>query len=293
MSAASPSEPNPIAHRAGVVALLGRPNSGKSTLLNALLGEKIAITSPRAQTTRSRVLGVLHRPGGQGVLIDTPGVHRGQRRFNRAMTEAAVEAARDADLRLLLLDARASWDEPEERLSTIAAPTLLLRTQCDRSRETSPVDTSRFEDCLRISAVTGWGLDRLVERMLDLLPVSPPLYPEDFLTDRPMRFLAAEVIREVAFEIYRDEVPYSIAVEIDEWRESERDVRIRASVLVERDAHKGIVVGEGGRGLKRLGTEARRRIGLQLEKPVHLNLWVKTDRFWTRRLGRARELGYL
>lgn len=279
--------------RAGYVALLGRPNSGKSTLLNALLGEKIAITSPRAQTTRSRVLGVLHAPGGQIVLVDTPGVHRGQQRFNRAMSETALKVARDADLRLLLLEVRGTWDDPEEMLSSIASPTLLVRTKGDLSNETSQVDTAPFEDCLRISATTGQGLDALVDRILSLLPVSPPLYPEDFLTDRPVRFLAAEVIREVAFEIYRDEIPYSIAIEIDQWQESEREVRIRASVLVERDAHKGIVVGQGGRGLKRLGTEARRRIGLQLEKSVHLNLWVKTDRLWTRRLGRARELGYL
>jgi GTP-binding protein Era len=150
-----------------------------------------------------------------------------------------------------------------------------------------------LSDRLEVSAETGLGLERLVERVLALLPESPALYPEDYLTDRPLRFLAAERIREVGFEVLRDELPYSLAVEVEEWKEAEHALRLRANLLVERDAHKGIVVGEGGRMLKRLGSEARVRVAELVGKPVHLSLWVKTDRNWTRRLRRVRELGYL
>jgi GTP-binding protein Era len=284
------SDPAPF--RCGVVAVLGRPNAGKSTLMNALLGEKVAITSPRAQTTRSRILGVLTRAEGQILFHDTPGVHRGRTRFNLAMTEAALSAARDADVRLLLLDARATWDLPEERVAELGPPILLVRTKVDLEPPAPAPEAARLGDPLEVSAQTGLGLGPLVERILDLLPESPALYPEDYLTDRSMRFLAAERIREVAFEMLRDEVPYSVAVEIEEWREEEA-LRLRANLLVERESHKGIVVGQGGRMLERLGSEARLRVAELVGKPVHLSLWVKTDRNWSRRLRRVRALGYL
>jgi GTP-binding protein Era len=279
--------------RCGVVAVLGRPNAGKSTLMNALLREKLAITSRRAQTTRSRILGVLTLPEGQILFNDTPGVHRGQGRFNLAMTEAALAAARDADVRLLLLDAHADWDQPEERIAELEPPTLLVRTKVDLGPPTSVPRAERFTDVLEVSAEAGLGLARLLERVLELLPESPALYPDDYLTDRSMRFLAAEQIREVAFEILRDEVPYALAVEVEAWKEDDAALRLRANLLVERESHKGIVVGEGGRMLKQLGSEARLRLADLVGKPVHLNLWVKTDRNWSKRLKRARELGYL
>jgi GTP-binding protein Era len=279
--------------RCGVVAVLGRPNAGKSTLLNALLGEKLAITSHRAQTTRSRILGVLTLPEAQILLHDTPGVHRGQSRFNLAMTDAALAAARDADVRLLLLDSGATWDQPEERLAELDPPILLVRTKRDLGAPPPLSQAGRFTDVLEVSAETGLGLEPLVGRIVGLLPESPALYPDDYLTDRPLRFLAAEQIREVAFEMLRDEVPYSLAVEVEEWKEDDAAVRVRANLLVERESHKGIVVGVGGSMLKRLGSEARRRLADLVGRPVHLNLWVKADRNWSKRLKRARELGYL
>jgi GTP-binding protein Era len=279
--------------RCGVVAVLGRPNAGKSTLLNALLGEKLAITSHRAQTTRSRILGVLTLPEAQILLHDTPGVHRGQSRFNLAMTDAALAAARDADVRLLLLDSGATWDQPEERLAELDPPILLVRTKRDLGAPPPLSQAGRFTDVLEVSAETGLGLEPLIERIVGLLPESPALYPDDYLTDRPLRFLAAEQIREVAFEMLRDEVPYSLAVEVEEWKEDDAAVRVRANLLVERESHKGIVVGVGGSMLKRLGSEARRRLADLVGRPVHLNLWVKADRNWSKRLKRARELGYL
>jgi GTPase len=280
-------------YRCGTVAILGRPNAGKSTLLNALLGEKIAITSARAQTTRGRMLGVLTRADAQLLFYDTPGVHRGQAKFNLAMTDAALEAAREADVRLVLLDAAARWDEPEERLAALPAPTLLVRTKCDLHKPSPVPGVERFADVLAISAQDGAGLPALLERVVRELPESPALYPEDTLTDKPLRFLVAEQIREVAFELLRDEVPYSLAVEVEGWEETDTDLRLRANLLMERESQKGIVVGVGGRMLGAIGTESRLRLGERLGKTVHLNLWVKTDPNWSKKPARIRALGYL
>jgi len=275
------------------VALLGRPNAGKSTLLNAMVGQKLAITSLRAQTTRGRLLGVATAPDAQIVFYDTPGVHRGQARFNLAMTDAALEVASDADVRLLLFDAEASWDLPEQKLAELPAPVILLRTKCDLATPDPVPDPERFDAVLEVSAETGQGLDALPRAIVERLPEGPALYPDDYLTDAPLRFLAAEQIREVAFELLRDEVPYSLAVEVRSWDETDDDLRIRADLLVERESQKGIVVGAGGQMLKALGSESRARLRHLVDKPVHLNLWVKTDRNWTKKLRRVRQLGYL
>ena len=283
----------PADHRCGVVALLGRPNAGKSTLLNALLGEKLAITAAKAQTTRSRILGVLTLPRAQLIFYDTPGVHRGQARFNLAMTEAALRVAKDADVRVILFEAGADWDAPEERLSQLPGPLVLARTKRDLAPPTPVPAPERFSDVIELSARTGQGLDPLREAMVRQLPLSPALYPEDYLTDRPMRFLAAEQIREVAFELLHDELPYALAVEVEEWKEDADAVRIRANLLVEHESQKGIVVGRGGKMLGAIGREARRRLAPLVSKTVHLKLWVKTDPNWSRKPRRARELGYL
>jgi GTP-binding protein Era len=279
-------------HRCGILALLGRPNAGKSTLLNALVGEKLAITAAWAQTTRGRLLGVVSRPDAQLCFYDTPGVHQSEKRFNQALVDSALHAAADADVRVILLEAAATWGETEERLAGLPAPLVLVRTQCDRARPTTVPHPERFVGVFEVCAPEGVGLDPLIERLVSLLPEGPALYPEDFLTDAPLRFLAAEQIREVAGELLRAELPYALAVEVLEWKEDEDAVRIRAELLVERDSQKGIVVGQGGRMLRALGTQARIRLEPLVGKTVHLNLWVRTDRNWTRRPGRVRQLGY-
>jgi len=280
-------------HRCGFVALLGRPNAGKSQLMNALLGEKLAIVSPKAQTTRGRMLGVISRPGAQILLHDTPGVHAGERKFNQLMSERALETAEAADLRLLLFESGGRWDASEERIASLAPPIVLARTKCDLGPPGPVPRPERFARIVEISALTGQGLEALVDALIELLPEGPALYPEDTLTDVNLRFLAAEQIREVVYELYRDEIPYAVAVEVEEWKEDDEAVRVRANLLVERESQKGILLGSGGGALKALGIEARKRLSERLSKTVHLKLWVKLDKNWTKRPKRARELGYL
>jgi GTP-binding protein Era len=281
------------AHRCGIAALLGRPNAGKSALLNALVGEKLAIVSPKAQTTRGRMLGVVTRPHGQILLHDTPGLHSGERAFNQLLCERALETARDADLRVLLFEADGRWSEAEEQVAALAPPILLVRTKCDLAKPGPVPGPERFAGVVETSATRGEGIAELLDAIEALLPEGPALYPDDTLTDVNLRFLAAEQIREVVFEQYRDEIPYGVAVEVDEWKEDEASVRVRANLLVERESQKGIVVGSGGQALGRLGSEARRRLAERLGKAVHLKLWVKLDPNWSKRPKRARELGYL
>jgi len=274
-----------------VVALLGRPNAGKSTLLNALLGQKLAIVTAKPQTTRSRILGVLTLPNAQLMLLDTPGLHDASRPLNRALNAIAEDVADDCDVAVLLVDPRAPWDAAHtalrERLARRGTPVLVVATKADLGVEPLP------EATLVVSAATGAGLEALLERVVALLPESPAHYDADTVTDRTLRFLAAEEIREAIFEELAEEVPYSVAVEIDDFDESKPDgVRIRATLWVERDSQKGIVLGQGGRKIKAIGQRARRAIGELLEGPAHLSLWVKVDARWARKPKKLAALGY-
>ena len=168
-----------------------------------------------------------------------------------------------------------------------------MRTKIDQGEPSEAFALDRFDGVLNVSAQSGEGIDELLAAIVEQLPPGPALYPDDYLTDAPLRFLAAEQIREVIFEQYEDEIPYSVAVEVEEWREAPQEVRVRANILVERESQKGIVIGAGGNKLKQLGTESRLRLQDRLETRVHLNLWVKTDRRWLKQQRRARELGYL
>lgn len=308
------------AHRAGVVALLGRPNAGKSTLLNRLLGEKLAIVTAKPQTTRSRILGVLTRPGAQLLLLDTPGfcevgaaeargasgapgareapgtpgVRRGAALI-RALNEIALRVASDCDAAVLLVDPAQGWSAAHaalrEQFARRGAPLLVAASKCDSQRACAaaaalPVD-------LRISAQTGAGVEALIERLAALLPESPALYDADTLTDRSLRFLAAEAIREAVFEELSQELPYSTAVEIESFDESRPGLaRIRANLLVERKSQKGIAVGKGGAKIAAVGRRARLAIEALLGCRVHLELWVKQEPKWSQRPARLRSLGY-
>lgn len=288
-------------HRAGFVAILGRTNAGKSTLLNRLLGEKIAITTPKAQTTRSRILGIVTRDDAQLLLLDTPGLHRGGKLLNQALREIVDSTLADCDAALLLLDPAEGWDEEQARLlaelERRGRPCLIALNKCDRWQGEHdpllPPELLHAHEPVRISALHGEGVETLLERLVALLPESPALYPADQVSDRSLRFLAAEFVREAAFEALEQEIPYSLAVEVVDFEESDgAPVRIRAHLLVERESQKGIVIGRGGAVVKRIGIQARRAIEGLLGTQVHLELRVVVEPHWARDPRRRRALGY-
>lgn len=279
-------------HRSGVVALLGRPNAGKSTLLNRLLGQKLAIVTAKPQTTRSRILGIVTREDAQLLLLDTPGFHASEKALNRALIEVVDDVAQDCDVAVLLVDPRHGWDEAHEalreRLRARHTPCLVVSTKADLRAppEDAPID-------LALSARTGEGTRGLVDRLVELLPEGPAFYDPEQVTDRSLRFLAAELVREAAFEALSQEIPYETAVEIESFDESDpRVTRIRATLLVEKKSQKGMVVGKGGRMIREIGIQARRGLEELLEKQVHLELWVKVEPRWTKRPNRLKSLGY-
>lgn len=292
------SEP---AHRSGVVALLGRPNAGKSTLLNRLLGEKLAIVTAKPQTTRSRILGIWSDPRAQILFLDTPGFHSGAKALNKVLNDVVDDVAEDCDVAMLLIDPERGWDAEHramaDRVRDRGKPVLAVATKCDRPGAAGspwpPQEAGALAAAVRTSARTGEGLEELIETVLALLPEGPSYYPDEDLTDRPLRFLAAELIREAAFELLEQEVPYSLAVSVVEFDESRPDLaRIRAELLVERTSQKGIVLGRGGAMIKRIGIAARRRIESLLGQRVHLELFVKCDPKWTKRPKQLKSLGY-
>jgi GTP-binding protein Era len=288
-------------HRAGVVALLGRPNVGKSSLLNALVGEKLAIVTPKPQTTRSRLLGIATRPQAQLLLIDTPGWQEGKQPLHGALNRLAEEAARGCDVAAVLADLARGWGEVETALAAGAraggAPVLAVGARSDlappRPPRWPPPPETDAEAVLTLSVRSGQGMDEFVAACVARLPVSPPLFAEDELSDRPLRFLAAELIRESAFHELGQEVPYALAVDLVEFDEKRADlVRVRADLLVERMSQKKIVVGAGGAMVKRIGIRARREIEQLLGTRVHLDLFVKHEPGWARRPKRLKSLGY-
>ena len=287
--------------RAGFVALLGPPNAGKSSLLNAILGQKLAIVSAKPQTTRSRILGILPREGAQLLFLDTPGRHESPKKLNEALNSVVEEVSRDCDVALLLVDRVMGWSEVHEELSAalraVGRPTILVGTKSDlpRARENAwpPPEAPADWPAFCVSAKTSEGLEPLLEAITRALPASPPLYGEDELTDRPMRWLCAEMIRESLFELLEQELPYSMAVEVLRYDESKpKVVRIGANLLVERDSQKRIVVGKGGSMIKKIGIRSRRAIEEWVGRRVHLELFVKVDPGWLKNDRRISELGY-
>lgn len=294
-------------HRAGFVALLGPPNAGKSTLLNRLLGQKLAIVTAKPQTTRSRILGICNTAGAQVMFVDTPGLHEGTRALNLALNEAVDEAARNCDLAVLLVDPEEGWKPAHEQLQKGLAEAgvayILVGTKLDlaseragrgaRRRPWPPREAKGAQADLLVSARTGEGVAELLAAVARRLPESPPLYPEDELTDKSMRWLAGELVREAVFEVLGQELPYSMAVDVVEYDEGRPDlVRIRANLLVERNSQKRIVVGRGGEVIKRIGVRARKEIEKLVGSKVHLELFVKIDPRWLKNAKRIESLGY-
>jgi GTPase len=283
------------AFRSGVVALVGRPNAGKSTLLNALAGQKLAIVTAKPQTTRSRILGIVSRPDAQVLLVDTPGFHESAKAFNRVLVSQVHEALEDCDVAVLLVDALAGPDSGHEalraRLRARGAPHLVVATKLDLpgAREAA----AAFAPDHQVSAHTGEGVEALLGALVARLPEGPAFYPEDQATDRPLRFLAAEEVRQAVFEELAQELPYESAVEIVGFDESRPDlVRIEARLLVARESQKAIAIGAGGAMVRRIGTRARHGLEQLLGRRVHLALRVKADPTWHKRPKRLKSLGY-
>lgn len=286
-----PSAPQLESHRAGFVAIAGRPNAGKSTLLNALVGEKVAITAPQAQTTRTSIQGVLTDTNWQIVFVDTPGIHKSDTLFNKRMMESVRGALEGRDLVLFIADAtRSVTAEDEHAVSALAraGTALLALNKIDRvedKRLLLPL-TERYMELLPfataipVSARTGDGLPALKKAIVEHLPLSPPLYPTDFLTDQPMRFIAGEVIRERILYATHEEVPHSVAILVDSWEEKPNLTRIAATIYVERTGQKAILIGEKGSLMKKIGTEARLELERLIGHKVFLSLFVKVKPKW-------------
>ena len=281
------------ATRCGFVALIGAPNAGKSTLLNTLVGTKVAIVSPKVQTTRSRVLGILTEGTAQIVFVDTPGIFKPRRRLDRAMVAAAWAGAAEGDLVLLLVDAALKGVREEtrgivEKLAQTQRKAILILNKIDAVRHEVLLSlaadlnaTGVFTDTFMISALTGSGVDDLRRHLAAHLPEGPWLFPEDQVSDMPMRLLAAEITREKLFLRLQQELPYAVAVETESWEEQpDGSVRISQIIYVQRDGQKAIVLGRGGQMIKAIGTAARLELEEITEQRVHLALFVKVRENW-------------
>jgi GTP-binding protein Era len=297
--------------RCGFVTLVGQPNVGKSTLLNAMLGEKIAITSSKPQTTRNRIPGVLTEDEHQIVFIDTPGIHHAKGALNTFMVDVATEALWDTDIVALLIEAGIGSEgevgvpkvvaDLLDKLRTAGKPVVLVLNKVDKlDRELllPIIDAWRshfdFAEIVPLSALKNKGVSDFVETLNSMIPIGPHLYPADSLTDLPERFLAAEIVREQLFRLLDKELPYSVAVSIDTWRDrsSQGRIDIEAVIVVERDSQKGIVIGKGGQMIKRIGIQSRKSLERFLGTNVNLKTFVRVEKGWTRTAQRIERMGY-
>jgi GTP-binding protein Era len=296
----------PPGHKSGFVAVVGRPNVGKSTLVNALVGQKVAIVSPKPQTTRSRILGILARPDAQIIFVDTPGVHRPHHKLGKAMVADATRALPDADVVLFVVDGSVPPTDGDRMVAE------LIRRQTDTSiilvlnkMDLLPIGkveshTEAYwtlvperRDWMMTTATQGVNLDKLLERVLDALPEGPPYYPGDQVTDQTEREIAAEMVREQVLRHTRQEVPHAVAVVVEEFKERENDViYIAANVFVEKRSQKGIIIGRKGQMLRKIGAAARQEIERMTGGRIYLDLWVKVRKDWRRDEEELRRLGY-
>jgi GTP-binding protein Era len=285
--------------RSGVVPIIGRPNVGKSTLINRLVGEKVAIVSPKPQTTWNRILGVKTLPSAQILFVDTPGIHDAPSKLNRAMLQAAKGALHDADVILHMVEAPDPFFKKEEPvwglLHGIQTPVILVINKIDLGGTESRSETSTpfpYSKVLQVSALVGTGVDLLEDAIVTLLPSGPPYYPEEAVTDQTERFMAQEIIREKIFLLTHQEIPYSCAVVVEEFKEREEGlVVIKAAINVEKESQKGILIGKGGKKLKEIGSQARMDLEPLLDARVYLELYVRVQKDWTKKDYALREFG--
>lgn len=295
-----------MAYKSGMVAMVGKPNVGKSTLINALVGQKVSIVSNKPQTTRRRVLGIVQGDDYQIALVDTPGIHEPHTRLGRAMVEAARQALGDIELVLYVADVSKRPDEIDKQIAQLVRPKEgpqtpivlclnkmdLLKAEYVTSYIESYTELFGTDEYMLTTATKGHNLDKLLELMLDKLPEGEPMFPEDEFTDQTMRFMASEIIREKVLQQTKQEVPHATAVVVDEWEEDANLTRIRATIVVEKPGQKAIIIGKGGQFIKNIGTAARLEIQLLIDRPVFLELFVKVREDWRMNPRLLQELEY-
>ncbi|WP_028314533.1 GTPase Era [Desulfatibacillum aliphaticivorans] len=291
--------------KSGFIGMIGAPNVGKSTLLNQMLGEKVSITSSKPQTTRNRILGVVHREKAQLVMLDTPGIHSAKSPLNKHMVDVAMQCMGDVDLIMFVVDA-SKPDPNSERLALKGLakqkmPVILVLNKIDLIKKETLLPLiakweplADFKAIVPVSAETGEQVEELIAILEEQLPQGPPFFPEDSLTDMPERFVAAEMIREKVFRMTSQEIPYSVAVTLDSFTEQEKPpmVKISAVIHVERDSQKGIIIGKQGAMLKKIGTSARQEIERMVGVKVFLKLFVRVEKNWSTDTKAMRRLGY-
>jgi len=292
----------PEDHRSGVIAVVGRPNVGKSTLVNAILGQKIAIATPKPQTTRRNQLGIYTEEHGQLLFVDTPGLHKPRNTLGEYMMNVAEEALRDADVILWILDASEAPQRSDEYIAQTLqekarkAPVLLVLNKMDAADDNANFDEHlaliEHQEVFRISALEKDGVNELVQKLLHLVPEGPRYYPADQVSDLNMRFVAAEIIREKVILHTEAEIPHAVAVEINDYKEETERTSIYATIHVERDSQKGIIIGKNGSMIKQIGTEARKELESNLGTSVFLDLHVKVLKNWRSNESFMRRVGY-
>lgn len=292
--------------KSGYVAIVGPPNVGKSTLINRVLGQKIAIVSSRPQTTRTRILGIITEPEYQLVFIDTPGIHRPKSTLARTMVQTALDSVREADVILLILDAKAPSPESVtelmlDELRSASMPTILVLNKLDLIKKESLLPLIEkykglydFKAIVPVSALTGENLDRLLNEILNYTPEGEPYFPPETITDQQERFIAGEIIREKIFHFTGQEIPYAATIIIDEFKEvpEKQMISISATILVEKPSQKGIMIGRGGNLLKKIGEAARKDLEVMLDSKVFLRLWVKVQKDWSKSPEIRKEMGF-
>ena len=287
--------------RSGFVTIMGRPNVGKSTLMNALTGTKLTITSPKAQTTRHRIFGIITEDNYQIVYSDTPGTIHPKYKLQEQMMAYVNASLEDADLILLLVALEDKNDSPEmiEMAVRTGLPIIFLITKVDLRKGSQVKDKVAYWkelypelEILPVSATAGFNTDQLLERAKEFLPVHPPYFPEDSITDKPEKFFASETIREKIFLNYQQEIPYSSEVVVTNFKEEEKIIRIRAEIFIERDSQKGILIGHKGTSLKKVGIESRKDLEDFFGKQVHLETHVKMEKDWRRNEKKLKRFGY-
>ncbi|OGP86757.1 MAG: GTPase Era [Deltaproteobacteria bacterium RBG_16_48_10] len=291
--------------KSGFISILGRPNVGKSTLFNRLLGDKIAIVAEKPQTTRNRILGIKNTEGGQLIFLDTPGIHQGRSELNERMVRTAIASGRDADILLFLIEATSPLIEKDQKVmeslrGSSGVPILVInKIDLVKRKNLLPLmdqyqKLHPFQEILPVSALTGEGIDILLDEMMEVLPESPPYYSEDIITDQTERFWVSEIIREKVIRQSYQEIPYSTAVTIEEFKEHPEKnlVVIKATIHVERDSQKKILIGKGGQKLKKIGEDARKEAEAFWGTRLFLELWVNVEKNWTQDPRVLTRLGY-